>query len=339
MINEHKLMTVARRAVSEACVVCRAVQHDIANVKEVLKDDRSPVTVADFASQAVIVHRLREAFGDILMVGEEDSEALRAEDAGPLRESVVKAARMVWADADEEAVLDAIDGGGHDGSAEAYWTLDPIDGTKGFLRGGQYAVSLAWLEEHVPTLGLLGCPNLPLDFSKPFDTPDAHGALYATARGFGLFEGSSDQPDGRLMAVPTLCHAPDDTLRICESVESGHSKHEHTAKIVEKLGMESTSLRLDSQAKYAVVARGQADAYLRMPTRPGYREKIWDHAAGALCATEAGSVVTDITGSPLDFSHGPTLAKNRGVICGTPEIHSRIIQAIAELGYADMGTE
>jgi len=338
MKDESDLLKAARRAVADACVVCRAVQHDLENVKKVLKDDRSPVTVADFASQAVVIHRLREALGDVRVVGEEDADELRAGDPA-IRESVVKAARLVWTDAGEDEVLDAIDGGGDEGEGATFWTLDPIDGTKGFLRGGQYAVSLSWIDDNLPTIGVMGCPNLPMDFSKSFDAPDPHGALYVAVRGNGLWESRSDQPDAKLMKVPPLSHAPDDTVRVCESVESGHSKHDHTVKILESMGRESRSLRLDSQAKYAVVARGQADAYLRMPTRPGYREKIWDHAAGALCAIEAGAIVSDITGAPLDFSLGSRLEKNRGVICGTPEIHGKIIHAIAELGFADMGKE
>jgi 3'(2'), 5'-bisphosphate nucleotidase len=89
--------------------------------------------------------------------------------------------------------------------------------------------------------------------------------------------------------------------------------------------------RLDSQAKYAVVASGAADAYLRLPTRPGYIERIWDHAAGSLVATEAGAVVTDITGKPLDFSSGRGLEGNRGVVCATSVVHSRLIERIKDI--------
>jgi len=83
---------------------------------------------------------------------------------------------------------------------------------------------------------------------------------------------------------------------------------------------------------YAVVARGQADAYLRMPTSKTYVEKIWDHAAGSIIATEAGAIVTDITGAALDFTHGQRLETNRGVVCAAPHIHGRIIKAIDSLG-------
>ncbi len=91
-------------------------------------------------------------------------------------------------------------------------------------------------------------------------------------------------------------------------------------------------LRLDSQAKYAVVARGQADAYLRLPTRKGYVERIWDHAAGAVVAQECNCTVSDITGKPLDFSRGEGLESNKGIVVATPRAHGAIIAAIKELG-------
>jgi 3'(2'), 5'-bisphosphate nucleotidase len=338
MIDSDALKA-AQRAVADACAVCRAVQRDTDSIKGELKDDRSPVTVADYASQAVVIHRLREALGEVHCVGEEDADSLRSPDAEPLRKAVVAATRLVWTDASEEDVLDAIDGGNDPGERESFWTLDPIDGTKGFLRGEQYAVSLSLVDGHVPALGVLGCPNLPMDFSAPFDRPDEHGAIYVASRNYGLYEVPADEPLADLRKVPTLGHQRGDTVRICESVEAAHSKHDHTAQIMEKLGADTVSLRLDSQAKYAVVARGQADAYLRMPTRPGYREKIWDHAAGALCATEGGAIVSDITGARLDFSKGSTLSDNRGIVCASPQIHGRIIQAIDELGFAEMGMD
>jgi 3'(2'), 5'-bisphosphate nucleotidase len=71
-----------------------------------------------------------------------------------------------------------------------------------------------------------------------------------------------------------------------------------------------------------------------MPSRPGYVEKIWDHAAGVLIAQEAGAVVSDVEGRPLDFSCGPRLERNRGVVCASPAWHERIIASIADLDLA-----
>ena len=85
---------------------------------------------------------------------------------------------------------------------------------------------------------------------------------------------------------------------------------------------------MDSQAKYAAVARGDASIYLRLPTRKDYQEKIWDHAAGVAVITQAGGRVTDITGSPLDFTRGYTLAVNRGIIATNGAIHDAVVDAV-----------
>lgn len=325
----ESVMTVARRAVADACAVCRAVQRDIERVRSVTKDDRSPVTVADFASQAVVAHRLREIDPSLQLVGEENADALR--DAPPLLEHVVRAVRSVWPDATDEAVIEAIDLGGAEGGAGAFWTLDPIDGTKGFLRGQQYAVSLAHVENGAPTLGVLGCPNLSADFSRSFDDPDPVGVIYVAAAGSGVEELPADDPDSAPKSVRPEPRDPNAAIRLCESVESGHSDHDATAQILERLGRGRDSARLDSQCKYAVVARGQADAYLRMPTKKGYVERIWDHAAGAIVATETGRVVTDILGKPLDFGKGRGLEGNLGVVCARPDLHRELIEAIRAL--------
>ena len=120
-------------------------------------------------------------------------------------------------------------------------------------------------------------------------------------------------------------------MRVCESVEAAHSKIDDTARICDYLNASGSPARLDSQAKYAVVARGQADVYLRLPTRADYREKIWDHAAGMLVATEANAVVTDARGKALDFSGGQTLAHNRGILCAAPGFHAPVSNALSAL--------
>ena len=91
---------------------------------------------------------------------------------------------------------------------------------------------------------------------------------------------------------------------------------------------------MDSQAKYAVLAAGEGDVLLRLlsPSRPDSREKIWDQAAGSIVIEEAGGRITDLEGKPLDFSHGRTLAKNRGIIATNGHLHGVILQTLKELG-------
>ncbi len=333
--DDHRL-AAALRAVADACIVCRSVQRNLDSVRATLKDDRSPVTIADWASQAVVVHRLTEALGPGRIVAEENADTLRQPDHKAHLERVVAAARLVWPDATPGTVIEAIDAGHKsDAGGGVFWTLDPIDGTKGFLRGEQYAVSLAWIDGGEPVLGVLGCPNLSADFSRPFDEPDPHGCIYYAYRGAGLYELRAHRPGAQAIHLRPLEPADGEPIRVCESVESAHSKQEDTARVLERLGPTAEPYRLDSQAKYAVVARGQADAYLRMPTKKGYVERIWDHAAGAVVAMEAGCAVTDIAGRRLDFGKGRGLEANRGVVCARPRAHGRILQAIADLGLAD----
>lgn len=61
----------------------------------------------------------------------------------------------------------------------------------------------------------------------------------------------------------------------CESVEAAHSDHSTNAKIAKELGIVKESVRMDSQAKYCSIARGDGDVYLRLPVSASYEEKIW----------------------------------------------------------------
>ena len=219
-----------------------------------------------------------------------------------------------------------------------FWTLDPIDGTKGFLRGQQYAIALAYVERGEPVVGVLGCPNLAKDFSVPLDEADGSGCLYVAMKGDGVEEYAADDVGAGGVTINRLDHVEGEAISVCASVEKTHSSVSDTDRVMELVAKGNGSqgamppVRLDSQAKYAVVARGQADAYLRLPAKRGYIERIWDHAAGALVASEAGCFVTDIYGRGLDFTHGRGLEKNRGIVCAPPRVHGLVIGAIEELG-------
>jgi 3'(2'), 5'-bisphosphate nucleotidase len=357
MPDYSTLSSAAHEAVFLAALVTREVQAALEDLRAITKDDKSPVTVADFAAQAVVAWVLRERLGPtVILVGEEDSKFLRDPDHTTHRQATLAAVQAVWPDATEEALLDAIDIGAGDTHHAGFWTLDPVDGTKGFLRNQQYAIALAYIERGTPTIGVLGCPNLPRKFSRPLDLPDPHGTIYAAIKGDGVFEYAADEHPTNSPNKPTqitrLDHDDGDTISVCASVEKAHSNADDTDHILEYLssgGLQggpalragspsfppiptAEPARLDSQAKYAVTARGQADAYLRLPTKKNYIERIWDHAAGSLIATEAGCFVTDIHGNALDFSHGRGLEKNKGIICAPPRVHGLVIGAIEALG-------
>jgi 3'(2'), 5'-bisphosphate nucleotidase len=183
------------------------------------------------------------------------------------------------------------------------WALDPIDGTKGFLRGGQYAVCLALLVDGKVQVGAMGCPNLPLDpkdglpkegDAQSMDRKDL-GAIFVAVKGQGARQVSarkalcghtfadaylSQRPMSSDKEEPIQMRALNadslNTASFCESVEAGHSSHGTNKRIAELLNISAPSVRMDSQAKYASVARGDGDVYLRLPVGDGsYQEKIW----------------------------------------------------------------
>lgn len=315
---------VAIRAVREAAGLCRAVRGRVA--PEVMaKGDLSPVTVADFGSQALICRVLLEAFPDDLVVAEEDSAELRSPDGAAMRDEVARRVAEVRPGTDADEVCRWIDHGSAtvSGALGRFWTLDPIDGTKGFLRGEQYAVALALVVDGQVEVAALACPNLPHDPRHP----ETLGAIFAAerARGAVALPLDGDGPGVAVRVSP--CDDPA-AARLCEPVESGHSAHGASAAVATRLGITAPPARLDSQAKYAVVARGEAEIYLRMPTRADYREKIWDHAAGLLVVEEAGGVVTDIDGKPLEFTHGRELVTNRGVVVTNGRLHHKVLEAL-----------
>ncbi len=308
-------------AVRAAARLCQAVQADMlsAGVSGVTsKQDGSPVTVADFGSQAVVNRIVGEAFPGDVIVAEEDGSVLRHADGAQLRAVTRFACEQVGA-ADPQTVCDWIDLGAGEPSGR-FWVLDPIDGTKGFLRRGQYAIALGLIEGGRVELGFLACPLLPCGGRR--------GVVFASRRGHGTQAFALDgRPLGPARVAPTS-----DVKRavLVESVESAHTNHAASATLREMVGTTAEPLRMDSQAKYAAVAHGQADVYLRLPNTktPDYRENIWDHAAGVLVVEEAGGRVTDCYGRPLDWTQGRRLGKNLGVITTNGRLHERLVTVL-----------
>jgi 3'(2'), 5'-bisphosphate nucleotidase len=341
MSTYSKELEVAQLAVQRAAILTKKVFHEKAK-GTLSKDDKSPVTIGDFGAQALIIHAIKQVFPDDEVVGEEEASSLR--DDIKLTDQIwalVEAAKLDDSAAEEviggpikskDAMLDAIDAGNSAGGNKGrIWALDPIDGTKGFLRGGQYAVCLALMVDGQVKVGVLGCPNLP---NVGTDSTDAEGfgVLFSAVEGQGATSRALSR--GALQKSQPISMRPVNDLSqatFCESVEAGHSSHGDQAEISKKLGIIKDSVRMDSQAKYGSIARGAGDIYLRLPVSATYQEKIWDHAAGDLIVREAGGQVTDSLGRRLDFSKGRTLAENKGVVAAPAAVHAQVLQAVMEV--------
>ena len=318
---------VAIEAVLKACRLCQAVQSAHLAGGVIGKADGSPVTVADFGAQAVVSADLAQAFPVDALVSEEDALLLRKTENAKLKDVVLRFVAPISPQMDEEQVLEAIDRGtGSGGPKGRFWTLDPIDGTKGFLRRDQYAVALALVEKGEVCLGVLGCPNLPLHMRKP---QGARGCLFVAVRTEGATMRGLEDSQTQTIKVSGV-NRPSEAL-FCESFESSHSSHKESAKVAEILGTQKPPLRMDSQCKYALLARGDASIYLRLPTQRPYVETLWDHAAGSIIVREAGGMVTDLRGRGLDFSAGRKLERNKGIVATNGKLHPQVLQAVQQV--------
>jgi 3'(2'), 5'-bisphosphate nucleotidase len=320
---------IAIESVMQAARLCQQVRAEMVQLDSLEKGDRSPVTVADFGAQALVCRALTAAFPGDAIVAEEDSTDLQQR-PDHLQRVIDYVGRFQPAPKGSAAqtVCRWIDAG-NGVVADRFWTLDPIDGTKGFLRNDQYAIALALVKAGEVQVAALACPALPLDF----DTPDSPiGVIFVAVRGQGTHMAPLGADD--FVAVHVARSAEQNTLRFVESVEAGHGDHTRQQAVAKATGINQPSLRMDSQAKYGAVARGDAALYLRLPSpkSPGYREKIWDHAAGMLVVTEAGGMVTDMHGRLLDLASGPKMTNNRGVVVSNGQIHPAVIQTLQQTG-------
>jgi len=321
----------AVHAVRSACRVVQQVREQMVT-PALTKDDRSPVTVGDYAAQALVAYLLGETFPDGLLVAEEDARALREDEAWKTLDRVCHFLAEDIPGLAPQAAGDLIDRGAAEPGAQ-FWTLDPIDGTKGYLRGGHYAVCLALVCDGEVTLGVMGCPAM-----GPAGQTEGSGAVYLAERGSGAWSGPLDVAQSAAETAWQRIHVSQQSerrqARVLRSFESGHTDADKIDALAELWHIEAPPVRMDSQAKFAVLAGGKGDLLLRLisPSRPDYVEKIWDQAAGSIVVQEAGGRVTDLDGKPLDFTRGRTLAANRGVLASNGHLHDAALAALAELG-------
>ena len=336
-------MAHAARAVRLAGALCRKIQFDLQRGEKVSKSDDSPVTVADFAAQAVVSCVLAESCPAVGLVAEENASDMRQPSGAVLRARVTEMVNETLRDVlgralSEGEVMDAIDRGMSDGGKTgSFWILDPIDGTKGFINGRQYAIALALMEDGEVTGGVLGCPNMPSDTIPrgateiPTSSP---GCIFIAYRGCGTTVGALDAREPLHEGVKVT------TERVVDSSEATYMEswgdsivadHGFTNSLSAAMGMTSPPVRIDSMAKYGALARGDTNMYLRFPPA-SYREKVWDHAAGAIVVQEAGGVITDGVGNPLDFSNGRFLDIDIGIVAtSTPALHATLLETIAKV--------
>jgi len=310
---------VALHAVRAGAVLARDIRQHVGD-RGLLKADQSPVTVADFAVQALVAHRLGEVFPEDPLVAEEDAAALRGPDGRTMLQLVQAALRHFAPELDPSRVLDMIDRG-RGVPGERFWTLDPVDGTQGFVRGDQYVVALALIVRGRVEIGLIGCPELVFT-----DEPGAPaGSIAFATRDRGAFR--TPLTGGEMTRLHVSSCLDPRLARVLRSFEAQHIDLDTFNGIVSALRVESPAALMDSQAKHVVLAAGRADLLIRVPATKSFRDKIWDQAAGSLIIEEAGGRVTDLHGTRLDFGTGRLMTRNEGMIASNGLLHAALLDA------------
>ncbi|TQV90667.1 hypothetical protein V2A60_006879 [Cordyceps javanica] len=354
---------IASAAVQHASLLTKSVMRSI---KHVSKKDSTPVTVADFAVQALLIGTLSQAFPTDNFLGEESAAALR-EDAA-LRQQVWelvsssgafqiaggKTAALAQPSSPEQ-MMELIDRGGlgTGGRQGRTWIMDPIDGTATFIECGQYAVAVALVENGREVLGVVGCPNLALDLDRIETVPaddEGCGFIVSAARGDrGILLqpiGVGELPAGQFIPSERSqprAEAPPTDLADLNFVDSELGEEHHLSKaneFIKRLGCRrfpgtevwSTQLRL------VVMALGHGDnVQIRIPppqsTGPEAdpEDTIWDYAGAHLILQEAGGVTSDLEGREIDFGAGRRLSANWGLVAASrPSLHGQVLAQVRE---------
>ncbi|KAK7226090.1 hypothetical protein V2G26_014093 [Clonostachys chloroleuca] len=338
---------IAEAAVLRAALLTKKIQDKVSGVP---KGDQSPVTEADLAAQALMISALQEAFPGDSFVGEEGSAELRADEELLQRvyKHVASAPDVASPETgskfpkptDREDMLALIDRGGKGtgGPKGRFWAMDPVDGTKTFLRGQQYAISLSLIENGKEVVGVLCCPNLKLRNGRVVEESvdvDGLGVMLSAVKGQGvsvrfLSRSLELPPATRLEWLSGPAELKD--LHIVDDRESGALRHDVVEQLARKFGASYPGTEVwSSHVRYASLILGGGHAQIRVPKTPNSRVYIWDHAGTQLIFTEAGGKITDLDGKPMDFSAGRELFNNRGMIIAREAVHADILSGISQL--------
>lgn len=246
MMPDRAELLTAVRGIAERAGLAILEVYDSAFAVE-LKDDRSPLTAADMAAHRLIVRELTALTPEIPVLSEESAAAHTEQ-------------RRQW---------------------PLYWLVDPLDGTREFIkRNGEFSVNIALIEHHESVLGVVHAP--------------VPGYSCVGARGMGA---QRFERDGSTRAIQVTAQRGE-RLRVAGSRSHADPR---LLGVLDAIG--AHELRpMGSALKFCLVAEGEADVYFRFgPTSE------WDTAAGQAVVEAAGGRVTDMALQPLRYNLRDTL--------------------------------
>ncbi|KAL3010991.1 hypothetical protein AAZX31_07G176500 [Glycine max] len=344
-----KELGVAVRAVQMACFLCQKLQDTLISKSRSNNNLNSPLTVAGNENVSIVT--------------EKEVRTLSSTNASELLEAVVKTVNECLAEAPRfgveepkstlgtSEVLEIISRCNSVGDPSGrFWALSPLDG--GSSCGDQHVVALSLIEEGEVVLGVLGCPNYPMrkdwfsyhhsylrmisKLAPPTSQTWNKGCVIYAKRGSGKawiqpllhvndkFVWPNHAKQVSVSSIDNL-----EMATFCQPVEKANLSHSFAEGLAHSVGFSNQPLRVYNTMKYTAIACGDAEVFIKF-ARAGYKEKIWDHAAGAIIIQETGGMVTDAKGHPLDFSKGLYFERlDRGIVaCAGATLHEKIIDAV-----------
>lgn len=269
------------------------------------KRDKSPVTLADFASQIFILSQLKEKFKEDQIFAEEEG-SLFNEDIEVL---IKKCFKEINFSLNEEfrALLNYR--GPH---SSRQWIVDPIDGTKGYLRGLSYAVGIGLMENSEPKICAIGIPNYKNEELTIFIAEKGKGA-------------QASYGDNEFIPIHVSNENNLSSSIMCQSL---HHNKQWINKLAEMIEAKKI-ISMDGMGKFCMVADGSADFYIR-EMNPDYSFS-WDYMPGDLLVREAGGTITDLNNVNLTFLGNKCKWTAPGIIASNGILHDDIISNAKKL--------
>jgi len=262
-------MQIARTVALEAAALVASFKGRDLDVQQ--KAGGEPVSQADLESSALLVERLHESFPDDAILSEE-----LPDDGSRLHNPRV-------------------------------WMIDPIDGTRDFLRGEPgYVVMVGFCFEGRPAVGAVVQP--------------ATGGLWWGATGAGAWK---QTPDGQRHPLAVSAVAEPHAIRL---VSSKSHRSEYYQRLRSSLGITDDFAVGSVGIKVSLVAEGSRDLYVY----PGSQTKIWDSCAPEAILIAAGGKITDSDGALLNYTES-RLQNPRGVVASNGLVHQHALDAVARL--------
>ncbi len=267
------------------------------------KKDDSPVTLADFASQIFIISEIKKGFPEDQIVAEEESGSFLNSSAENVLIKCFNSLQIKI----EENLKSTLNYRGL--SSHRQWTVDPVDGTQGFQKNLAYAVGIGFMVQSEPTVCAIGVPNYQKTDLTIFSAQKNHGAKAAYGEQDFINIKVSENKDLK-------------TSRMCYSL---HYNKPWVLDFAKSLGI-NNFIPMDSMAKLCMVAEGSAEIYVKPMNIQ--RSFTWDFLPGDLLVKEAGGMITDLIGNPLNYINEKCKVNAPGLIASNGAMHKDLLTAL-----------